>query len=429
MKNTINQTSRILSVDVLRITAAFAVVCLHAQPFYYSAGFYHSDFFYILHFLVEKTSRFCVPFFFLAAGYFFGRSVRKNHLSAQDLFRRYFKKYIWIFVAWSGIYFFLSDQIFRKLIAGCAWNDFFVLIYDRTKDALIYHPMMTLFQGTGFHLWFLPSLIMGFGLIAWTDKIARPRWLYWIAAGLYVFGLTGGAYAATPMGFDPGFNTRNGPFLSGLFMAIGYFYSFPGRNFPSFRTALTLLIGGFLLNLIEGLALLAYGEKLNPFRYGPDQYTEYGLATVPLAMGVFFFAMARPDFGPARLGRSIGQATLGIYLSHVVILQLFQLFKPRVIPLLWDLTIAPAVFLTTALCVIAYRRILAVYYKGREQEPYALSGQARKIIREELPVFQQKIIPPGPSSEPVTSFVRPKWKGRLKKSQERRKKKNNKLSG
>ena len=78
-------------------------------------------------------------------------------------------------------------------------------------------PVEAMFQGTAPHLWFLPSLALRACINAAFFELQAKWGALACSLALFVVGVLGGSYTATPMGLDLKFNTRNGPFMGFMF--------------------------------------------------------------------------------------------------------------------------------------------------------------------------------------------------------------------
>jgi len=70
---------RIKSVDVIRLLAITAVIVIHTSTFKNIPGDLYENLFIIL----NQLSRFAVPFFFVIAGYFWGKKIRSGDSVTQ----------------------------------------------------------------------------------------------------------------------------------------------------------------------------------------------------------------------------------------------------------------------------------------------------------------------------------------------------------
>ena len=131
-----------------------------------------------------------------------------------------------------------------------------------------------------------------------------------IAIPLYVFSLLAGAYATTPVGIEVEFQSE-GPFVSTLFIAIGWWLAQSDYK-PTLVLAWLAIIGGFLCITVE-VNILNYLFDI-PFNQ------PYLIGTVFFGTGFMFLALAKPDLGQNTPFPYLGKFTLGIYVSHMLVL-------------------------------------------------------------------------------------------------------------
>lgn len=215
-------------LDLFRLAAAFLVVAIHTSPLMSFSE--DADFF-----LTRVLARLAVPFFFLVTGhfvlggYFTGQTASTlsgNDRSGFPAVLRFLKKIL--------------------LLYGCA-----ILIYlpvgiyaghyqELTFPALL---RMLFFDGTFYHLWYFPALLMGVLLVCLLGRFFSLRTCTIISAVLYLLGLLGDSYwgliADVPgissvyeWGFGISSYTRNGIFLAPLFLLMGVYFRKPCRMVP-----------------------------------------------------------------------------------------------------------------------------------------------------------------------------------------------------
>ena len=146
-------------IDILKYAFAFLVIAIHTFPFSDISPAFNLIF-------IASLCRIAVPFFFIASAFFFFKGKR-------DL-KHYLKRVLWLYLVWTLIY---SPFILRSLMQS-------------TNIALsLLRLLIDLFvNGSYYHLWFLPALMLGMYL---TDKIER-KWglktLVMISLVLYFIG-------------------------------------------------------------------------------------------------------------------------------------------------------------------------------------------------------------------------------------------------
>lgn len=239
------------SLDYCKIIAAFLVIAIHTSPLAsFSAG---ADFV-----LTRIMARTAVPFFLMVTGYFllpqyvFGKSMDDRPLL------RFVQKTLLLYAA--AILLFLPVNIYAGQLENMKAADFI---------------RMLLFDGTFYHLWYLPASITGVLLLWRLGKKFSFQTLFMISLALYGFGLFGDSY----YGFTrklPAVNhlynalfyissyTRNGIFYVPVFLAMGAWfghttpYPFCVSAYSGNRKRRFHLYGfliSLLLLILEGISL------------------------------------------------------------------------------------------------------------------------------------------------------------------------------
>lgn len=247
------------ALDRFRLTAAVLVVCIHTGPLTsVSDGW---DFW-----LTSVLARTAVPFFLMVSGYF----LAKSDWSSAG---RFLKKTALTYLAAVALYLPLN-------------------LYNGGYEPLEWLQKL-LAEGTLYHLWYFPGVILGVFVARGLSRLGQPAALS-VAAVLYLIGLGGDSYfglASTLPAPAAFYNavftlsgyTRNGLFYVPLFLLLGA----AGR-----RWSKTASLAGLALSLS---AMTAEGFLLR--RLGWPRHDSMYL-TLPLCM-VFLFSLL--------LGRNQGQ--------------------------------------------------------------------------------------------------------------------------
>lgn len=237
-------------IDWLRLAAAILVIAIHTSPL---ADFSETGDFI----LTRVLARIAVPFFFITSGYFL---LSRYHDSDRKL-RHFLKKTGWIYGASILLYLPLN---FR--------NDYFSqsqLLPELLKDLI--------FDGTMYHLWYLPASMLGM-LIAWklVEKLDFSKGLV-MALLLYLVGLFGDSYYVVveklPLlkaFYDRLFElfdyTRNGLFFAPVFLMLGGFIADERRKLSFVEAGVGFFISLGLL-LAEALILHRHGFQRHDSMY------------------------------------------------------------------------------------------------------------------------------------------------------------------
>ncbi|MEW5803693.1 MAG: acyltransferase [bacterium] len=330
----------IASIDSMRVLAIFAVVYLHSMTL--NINEYKGELSRLLAIVTNQGARFAVPFFFIASGYFFGKKLQSG-IGARPLFIRYARRLSGILVKWSIIYFIISislQEIAEKGLSGA--------LYSKVHYWIIDHPGRLLLEGTSGHLWFLVSLIIALGILTVLISHGLDKTVPMVSISLYVFGLLGGAYSLTPLGFQFPFNTRNGPFFSTIFVAIGWWLS-QNEFFVKASTACIISSVGFLLHTTEALLLYKF-YNVTPL------FHDCLIGTLLYGTGVMLFALAKKDFLECTYLPALGKYTLGVYVSHILFINMLKPLKPLFFSTSWVIIYPIAAYIFALLSIVLLYR-------------------------------------------------------------------------
>ena len=192
-------------IDRARLAAAVLVIANHTSPL----GGINSTADFLL---AQCIARMAVPFFFMTTGYF---TLSRYHRDNEKL-RSFLKKTGMIYAA--AVLFYLPLNLYNGYFSTPR------LMPKLLKDLI--------FDGTIYHLWYLPASMLGM-VIAWrlVEKLDYKRGLA-AAAALYLVGIFGDSYYGAIAGL-PGVRgfydllfqlfdyTRNGVFLAPVFLMLG----------------------------------------------------------------------------------------------------------------------------------------------------------------------------------------------------------------
>lgn len=230
-------------LDWFRLIAAFLIVAIHTSPLVsYSRT---ADFI-----LTRVIARVAVPFFFMTSGFFL-----ISRYGGTGRLKVFLKRTALIYAAAIILYipiniyngYFAADNLLPKII----------------KDLV--------FDGTFYHLWYLPASMLG-AVIAWYAVKRRGfKMAFVITAVLYVIGMLGNSYyelvsnAPAIKGFygllgQVSDYTRNGIFFAPLFMVLGGRLADKSADKAdtSVKTDIIFLTVSFALMLGEAMLLRNY---------------------------------------------------------------------------------------------------------------------------------------------------------------------------
>ena len=270
-------SARLSGPDALRFVAFCAVVVLHAlgdtsgQP---GAA------------LVGNVMRFAVPFFFLLSGYFLSGTA-----SFSTILLRTLRRLVPVFLVWLVIYMWAAGDLATF-----------------GRPALMARYLVT--GGPAYHLWFLPALGIGIVIVAAMRRFSVLLAL--LAMGLFVFGLAFGAYRDALHLPDLPIGSRNGPFFSVPFIALGYLAA--QRSIPSAGVGVAVALAGLTLQCVESF-VLSSGWKTSAS-------ADYFVGTAPFAFGILVLSFHLKNSPVTKWTAELGRTALWMYCIHALILSM-----------------------------------------------------------------------------------------------------------
>ncbi|MFA0069338.1 acyltransferase family protein [Vibrio breoganii] len=339
--STTNQ--RIPSLELGRIIAILAVITIHSQLFVayplYKETPWLGDF-------INQASRFAVPYFFLLTGYLLQPKLSRDPIGTA---LSYIKPLTIIWLVWSVIYLLMPFNLMTAMTEG------YVAERSMYWDYLALTPFNSLLEGGLVHLWYLPALVIGVGLVSILIKANLHRLLVPLSIILFIYGVLAGSYFnATDI--PSLFYTRNGPFFSLIMIVLGFEIRRLNISVSSVK-ALTILIIGMLIHFVEACYLLSWDVDF--------RIHDYLFGTPIWALGFFFFLLANPSLGESKWVQPVANLTLGIYVSHLLLVIYlsnlagflgFELWKKDL--LVWFGTIVISTLFTYLMMKTPLRRVL-----------------------------------------------------------------------
>lgn len=284
-------------IDYFRFIAALLIVAIHTSPL--------SSFSETGNFIFTRiVSRISVPFFFMTSGFFL---ISRYTCNAEKL-EAFIKKTTLIY----GVAILLYIPI-------NVYNGYFKmdnLLPNIIKDIV--------FDGTLYHLWYLPASIIG-AAIAWylVKKLNYPKALM-VASVLYLIGLFGDSYYGITEKisclnslytyiFQVTDYTRNGIFFAPIFFILGGFIA---DNRPQITFGKSFL--GFAISLA-----LMLGEAMILHHFDLQRHDSMYVFLLPC---MYFLFIVILHFKGKRLV-SLRTASLIIYIIHPMMIVVIRLFS------------------------------------------------------------------------------------------------------
>lgn len=270
-------------IEIGRVAGLLGVVVIHAATVFGP----RQD----LAFLASELSRFSVPLFFMASGFFWKAERIADPFAA---IRTLIIRALLPFAAFV-IFYAVADR----------WSVFYPRSYFGSARSYLLFPVS---GGVGYHLWFLPALFIGSAVVLTAIRYLGLRRAFALSAlayltGCLLFYLSHMADRQIEVIFY-----RNGFFFAPLFLVAGYgcrYFDWHHR-LPAF-IALLLVVAGAAAQVSEGYVFA--------YPHGHDM----SLATVPFAFGVFLLC-ARATCDPAFVA-NWGRDVFYGYLIHLLVLK------------------------------------------------------------------------------------------------------------
>ncbi len=222
-----------LNIDIWRFVASLFVIAIHISPFEKINP--NIDFFF-----TRILGRIAVPLFLMITGYY----ILDKSLENKNYLKIYTKKILKIYLLSMIIYFPVN------IYMGKLENIHFIFLI---KDVFV--------NGTLYHLWYFPALIVGIWIVYYLIKNLTKRETFIIIIMLYILGLLGDSYyflvnENLRFIYDFFFNifdyTRNGLFYTPIFLYLGYVIkSHPKSN--NFKLLYIIVL--FTCMTVEGFIL------------------------------------------------------------------------------------------------------------------------------------------------------------------------------
>lgn len=272
-----------ISLDIFRLIAAFLIVAIHTYPF---ISINESVDFVFTHVIC----RIGVPLFLMITGYF----ILPKALENKEVIKNYIVKIIKIYVICMIIY--LPVNIYAHKLDG---------ILNVLKDIFL--------NGTFYHLWYFPALILGIIITYAIIKNTKPNVAKTLFIILFVIGLFGDSYYGISekfeltksiynVIFDIFEYTRNGLFYVPIFLYIGYMIKNTDIKISK-KSNIILIITFLILMVFEGIILNHFNLQRHDSMY---------IMLIPLMICIFNFLIKNTSGSNKKL-RNISTI---IYITH-----------------------------------------------------------------------------------------------------------------
>lgn len=294
------QKEEYVGIDYFRIIAALLVVAIHTSPLTSVDG--TADFI-----LTRVIARVAVPFFFMASGFF----LLPGYMNVKDTEPGKLFKFLEKAAMLYGIAILLYLPI--NFYAGYFQMEF--LLPNLIKDFV--------FDGTFYHLWYLPAAMMGATLTYLLLKKFKSGHVFRVALILYLIGLFGDSYYGIieKVPFIKSFYdtiflfsdyTRNGLFFAPIFFMLGGMVAKQRGHYRAKECLIGLLVS-LVLMLTEGLCLHGFALQRHDSMY-------------IMLLPCMFFLFQSLLFWRGQGNKSLRYISMIIYLIHPFMIALIRGF-------------------------------------------------------------------------------------------------------
>lgn len=274
------------SLDALRVLSLLGIITLHV-----AAGGFHDN--RPLGFVLDELSRFAVPVFFILSAYFWkpAELAAPGRLTLRVLHRVGIP-----FIAWVAI--------------TMAWQ-----LITRPGSMINLSPtslaLLAWTGGPAFHLWFLPALIVGTAIVAFSRRYLGERATIVLATVLFLVGTTVGSYAPILLGRGfPFWVDRNGIFFAPIFLAAGVLLRQHADEVAELPVPAIVVAA-----MLFACGQLAEGYFVVP-RYPMGH--DFSVSTLGYGISVALLFMRLDLRWP--VWSMLGRATFTAYLAHVLVI-------------------------------------------------------------------------------------------------------------
>jgi len=291
-----NRNRTYAGIDYFRFAAALLVIAVHTSPLlsYSETG----DFV-----LTRIIARIAVPFFFMTTGFFLISRYNYN----SDKLKSFIKK--------TSIIYGIAILLYLPLNI---YNGYF------SMDNLLPNIMKDIvFDGTLYHLWYLPASIIGAAIAWYLVKRVGVSFALIVTSTLYVVGMLGDSYYGFAekipflqkmfeLIFEVSDYTRNGLFLAPLFFVLGGIIAD-----KTIKVTLQKSIVGFVISLAFML-----GEGMVLHHLGVQRHDSMYIMLVPC----MFFLFNALTYWKGQRMKALSSLTLIVYIIHPMIIVIVRMF-------------------------------------------------------------------------------------------------------
>lgn len=279
------------NLDILKLALAILVMIRHIGQ-----NFFRDNIFWRVY-IINTISTIGVTSFFIISGFLlYKKTVTKERLRKQ-VFR-----ILKLYGCWTIVYFPLIIYEYLKHRV-----DISHIVVDFAQKAI--------FDGTYYHLWYLPSLIVAMCIVYVMKN--RRLVLMLVTSGLMIIGILTNAYGLRfpQMYYTIFLTTRNGLFMGSFLVAIGKCFADYGDNLRKFKHFKLVLLVAIISLYSEGVLVSKYDSQI---------IIDMTFSTVMVAVILVGFMISRVQM---KVSKTVRNASTLIYFMHPWIIFLVALLE------------------------------------------------------------------------------------------------------
>lgn len=307
----VQEKKRIIYIDLLRILASLSVIILH----YSSQNWYGYDVKsarWLIYNGYDAIFRFGVPVFVMISGSLFAVSSVRTDFSLKKLYTHNIARLAVIYIIWSSVYGIWDCYLNQT------WN-----IGDIAIEII-----------TGrYHLWFVPMLIGIYMILPFLRLLFQKddqKLTEYLLVLFFLFQIG----KTTIMALRPVYGIEVLVKLMEPELACSYVgYFILGYYLNRFPIKESMKRGLYFLGILSAIGVIGVSTFLS-MRWGDPAYEIYDSFALPTciisaALFVFFQSeVSKIHFSDtvSRVIKNISLDTLGIYLIHILLIEIFEIF-------------------------------------------------------------------------------------------------------
>ncbi len=286
--------SKKINIDIFRFILSFLIIAIHISPF--AKISLEFDFFF-----TRILGRIAVPLFLMITGYY----ILDKSLDDISILKTYTNKILKIYLFCIILY--IPMNIY---IGKFSTIDFIQII----KDIFI--------NGTQYHLWYFPALILGLWITYFLIKRLGNKKTFFITLIFYIIGLFGDSYYEVASMFEISrafydliFNicnyTRNGLFLVPILLYLGYIVKTSKKT-----QEYDLYLSGLFF-----LCMMMEAEILHHFNL--QRHDSMYIFLLPIIYFLFRYLIGQSK----SINKKLRELSTGIYIFHPLFIVIVRLIS------------------------------------------------------------------------------------------------------